>query len=865
MISLSAIPSYVEPAAADLAVDSPVYASLLTQLSHNAKFAMVRREVFQCIATNGDTIAAPKSPIDGYQYSYAEITFWWTRAYSYSPSTSKPSGSGCVFQWTDSVSSAGVVSVSTNYFIDGGADTPTNDGELVVFMLCQRNSTLKFTAVPTWSDVEDADLAGGQALLASNLAQMAANIRYACVRKEFFVETLQNGQSITPPTSPVDGYVYQGQIAAPAAPTLSQVAGGTLAAATYYAVVTLVDPQGETPGSAQSSLAVAADYVLSVTSPAGAGRATGYNVYVGAASGAYTKQNTSPLPLGTAWQMPATGLITGAAPPTANTTISEMQFLPSMISSLNGSGGRSGSGCVKQFGCVVGGQPNVTTPAVYGQVSSYVQYQVNGGVYTPTNDGQILVLIIGTRERGNPPIPPSVRIQPPPATNTKFGTYAMPQGATVAGFPVKGVGDAQTLHINTETADILDYLRHAAAVTSGLTQIGNFQSGRLLGGDAGVGAFGGTDLLGLGRSPLSELLEAAGNLEAICSGPSLVADGTETSAVTVAWSESGGVMNEWRAGVQRGWVTGTGRGFDRSPATYPLEVSGISYIDAVGAGVVAQDSAAGGALASWGSDSGGVGEYLSGVQRRWALSSGHGFDRAPTTYEIEASGQLQAVGSGVGYRADDTGAGGVESVYYSASGESRIWRAGSNVLHVNGAAMGFFGAPNSDPLSLFGVTLFDVNAYMRASLGPHSTALNKTGNIPSGLSSAGGFSYNSTPGIITVWRASAMTVQFQDGSTITIPANGNGSNTWDAQFSSLTPGATYYIEAWWNIATSTLTIELSDVNAGAAPASASFVMMHLRGDGNICLLYDWQAICSSGTTTSGSGGGSGGSGGRQLL
>ena len=101
----------------------------------------------------------------------------------------------------------------------------------------------------------------------------------------------------------------------PAAPTLSSVSGGSLAATTYYVVVTYTNSFGQTLQSTESSLAVAAGNLLSVASPAASAGATGYNVFVADVSGEETLQNSTPIALGTAWTMPTTGLVSGAAPP----------------------------------------------------------------------------------------------------------------------------------------------------------------------------------------------------------------------------------------------------------------------------------------------------------------------------------------------------------------------------------------------------------------------------------------------------------------------------------------------------------------------------------------------------------------------
>ncbi|HVA15468.1 MAG TPA: hypothetical protein VNF99_19625 [Stellaceae bacterium] len=116
----------------------------------------------------------------------------------------------------------------------------------------------------------------------------------------------------------VDAYA---QIAAPAAPVLSQIGGGALSAATLYAKITLVGPGGETTASSEASLAVSAGNLLTIASPAAAGNATGWNAYVANASGAERLQNATPIALGNSWTEPASGLLTAtASPPGANTT-----------------------------------------------------------------------------------------------------------------------------------------------------------------------------------------------------------------------------------------------------------------------------------------------------------------------------------------------------------------------------------------------------------------------------------------------------------------------------------------------------------------------------------------------------------------
>ena len=136
-----------------------------------------------------------------------------------------------------------------------------------------------------------------------------------------FVEPVMNVKGT--PTIFVGGVQEtQAQLTSPAAPTLSQVAGGTIAATTYYVKTTYVDANGqETLASAESSLAVSLNNLLQVASPAAQTGATGWNVYVSTSTGTETRQNGStPIAIGTAWTEPTSGLVAGAAQPASNKT-----------------------------------------------------------------------------------------------------------------------------------------------------------------------------------------------------------------------------------------------------------------------------------------------------------------------------------------------------------------------------------------------------------------------------------------------------------------------------------------------------------------------------------------------------------------
>ena len=126
----------------------------------------------------------------------------------------------------------------------------------------------------------------------------------------------------TDPQNPiVSASALTGYIGNPSvAPVLSSVSGGTLAAATYYVKITYENSTGETLPSPESNLAVALDNLLVVDSPSSATNATGYNVYVSTTTGTETKQNSTPISIGTNWTEPTSGLISGSALPSSNTT-----------------------------------------------------------------------------------------------------------------------------------------------------------------------------------------------------------------------------------------------------------------------------------------------------------------------------------------------------------------------------------------------------------------------------------------------------------------------------------------------------------------------------------------------------------------
>jgi len=173
-----------------------------------------------------------------------------------------------------------------------------------------------------------------------------------------------NGTDVTL-TQAQNVHIQPGPVAPPVAPTLASSAAGALSARKYGARQTYTNSIGETNGGGASSLSVLINHVLVVDSPAAANGATGYNIYAAVLSTnpskfiggvnslpvngmalngtnkkgtqQFTKQNTTPIAIGTNWTEPTSGLISGTALPPANTSNSVGNFIITVPASLSAS------------------------------------------------------------------------------------------------------------------------------------------------------------------------------------------------------------------------------------------------------------------------------------------------------------------------------------------------------------------------------------------------------------------------------------------------------------------------------------------------------------------------------------------------
>jgi hypothetical protein len=155
-LTLSAIPVYNDIADANLVGGQFFTDQSIQQISANAKFAAVRKEVIYLgFFWHGCIIAPPVSPVDGYQYLISECQFDWMIYSNRSPSgtftpgqTTPPSQSNSQPQngpynfpgeW-DINDLTGVVNLRTSYYSGGGAEVVNTDGIIKVYAMCQRGS-----------------------------------------------------------------------------------------------------------------------------------------------------------------------------------------------------------------------------------------------------------------------------------------------------------------------------------------------------------------------------------------------------------------------------------------------------------------------------------------------------------------------------------------------------------------------------------------------------------------------------------------------------------------------------------------------------------------------------------------------------
>jgi hypothetical protein len=147
-LTLQSIPGFAEIPDASFAAGAAVGDTTMKSLNAAAKFAAVRNEQFWGYYKNGEQVALPVSPVDGYQYARNELVYSWSWYASEAavgacsgthtpPPKGSTSGQGTLLQMEALVDqSNGNVTTKVSYYKT--SQTDTTDGILLVITHAQR-------------------------------------------------------------------------------------------------------------------------------------------------------------------------------------------------------------------------------------------------------------------------------------------------------------------------------------------------------------------------------------------------------------------------------------------------------------------------------------------------------------------------------------------------------------------------------------------------------------------------------------------------------------------------------------------------------------------------------------------------------
>jgi hypothetical protein len=215
-LTLSAIPGFSDLSNSVLVATDPARGLHVEQISSNATFGKVRIEIFHDLYFDGDTVPTPVSPIDGYVYSRSECMYFYNIAVSTNKDTGWIQiGSGSLW-FTNWFVNQGTGEVSSLEWYrntgSGGTRTPTNDGQIIVYTIAQRQRTnVIMAATPTYSVLSAADIATDKPWKQSLAQGLNGNAKFSINNHEiFYCGEYVDGQQVPLSTviSPDDGYHY---------------------------------------------------------------------------------------------------------------------------------------------------------------------------------------------------------------------------------------------------------------------------------------------------------------------------------------------------------------------------------------------------------------------------------------------------------------------------------------------------------------------------------------------------------------------------------------------------------------------------------------------------------------------------------
>lgn len=230
-LTLGTVPGFVDLPDGLIAANQFAMGLFFQRILDNAKFGIVRPEVFVAQYKHGDTVDVPTSPVDGYQYQRDELIYLWHYVWSGGVSSASstdattgittttltantPSGPGAVWYFEAFVDqSTGTVSSYVKYRNSNnmtGANL-SNDGMVEVFTIgVRRKSSLIVSAtLPAFSDMADSVFAQDAAVTQALVQTLNHNAKLASLSHEaIYMGEFVNGDVVPLAVSPADGYHY---------------------------------------------------------------------------------------------------------------------------------------------------------------------------------------------------------------------------------------------------------------------------------------------------------------------------------------------------------------------------------------------------------------------------------------------------------------------------------------------------------------------------------------------------------------------------------------------------------------------------------------------------------------------------------
>jgi hypothetical protein len=214
---MSGIPTLSAISDADCGIDKPWTQALAQGLNGNAKFSVNNHEIFYCGEyTDGTVIPLSKviSEDDGYTYGYSECRFlgFWRWTTIGSALTQPPENAAFLGPFAWAIDPDGTVHMYMERISNDGDDNiAAGYGRMSVMAFCTRAATptTEGTLANGFAEVDEGSFVPGSTLRASSVLQIKKNIDEAILTPEFFgVYEYANGDTVSTPVSPVDGYAY---------------------------------------------------------------------------------------------------------------------------------------------------------------------------------------------------------------------------------------------------------------------------------------------------------------------------------------------------------------------------------------------------------------------------------------------------------------------------------------------------------------------------------------------------------------------------------------------------------------------------------------------------------------------------------